>query len=341
MVSVVEEFVSVAPTDKDYLRGIVLFGRNVASYKFALAKSILEFAAEGREAVTIADLAVPFSRHICEHLATAPKQSTSKTSEFLTKCRSFNAGEIGQDELIKETTRLGFVNVIDAFHNIGGGELPTRFFEDRRSEPTPMITLTANALNLGPNNTPDLLDEVEARWALVETAWALGLSRYSIEYDNQTGFLTTSARRRSVTVARDALNGYQKGKCFYCFCPIGVQSGASNLAEVDHLFPHVLQRRQVLQNLDGVWNLVLACETCNRGPRGKHASIPHKNYVERLHRRNEYLIASHHPLRETLIQQTGQSAYTRKAFLQSTLSAAQIANPTQPWSTTPTDDPIL
>ena len=61
MVSVVEEFVSVAPTDKDYLRGIVLFGRNVASYKFALAKSILEFAAEGQEAVTIADLATGFA----------------------------------------------------------------------------------------------------------------------------------------------------------------------------------------------------------------------------------------------------------------------------------------
>jgi hypothetical protein len=33
---VVEEFIEITPTKESYLRGIVLFGRNVASYKFSM-----------------------------------------------------------------------------------------------------------------------------------------------------------------------------------------------------------------------------------------------------------------------------------------------------------------
>jgi hypothetical protein len=44
MPTVVDRFISVTPTTENYLRGVVLFGRNVASYKFALAKSLLELS---------------------------------------------------------------------------------------------------------------------------------------------------------------------------------------------------------------------------------------------------------------------------------------------------------
>ncbi len=40
MPTVVDRFISVTPTTENYPRGVVLFGRNVASYKFALAKSL-------------------------------------------------------------------------------------------------------------------------------------------------------------------------------------------------------------------------------------------------------------------------------------------------------------
>tara|TARA_Y100000031_G_scaffold116109_1_gene128627 strand:+ start:20 stop:289 length:270 start_codon:yes stop_codon:yes gene_type:complete len=74
-------FVNDGSTGVENWRGIVLFGRNVASYKFALAKSLLEVAAQGHEAVALADLAVPFSSHICEHLTHAagiPPGSSSR-----------------------------------------------------------------------------------------------------------------------------------------------------------------------------------------------------------------------------------------------------------------------
>ena len=61
---------------------------------------------------------------------------------------------------------------------------------------------------------------------------------------------------------------------------------------------------------------VLACIDCNRGVNGKFAKLPSLPLLERLHARNEYLITSHHPLRETLIVQTGNSTEKRQKFLQ-------------------------
>ena len=39
-------FISGESSEIDCWRGVVLFGRNVASYKFALAKSLLELSAD-------------------------------------------------------------------------------------------------------------------------------------------------------------------------------------------------------------------------------------------------------------------------------------------------------
>ena len=49
---------------------------------------------------------------------------------------------------------------------------------------------------------------------------------------------------------------------------------------------------------------------------GKFANLPALPLLQRLHDRNEYLITSHHPLRETLIVQTGNSLEKRRQFLQ-------------------------
>jgi hypothetical protein len=127
--------------------------------------------------------------------------------------------------------------------------------------------------------------------------------------------LNRRARRIDVTPSRAALNGYQKGTCFYCFALISIEDGSPNLADVDHFIPRVLGPSDQALNLDGVWNLVLACRACNRGPGGKHMRLPDHKYPERLHRRNEWFIESHHPLRETVIRQTRATAVERGRFL--------------------------
>ena len=46
-------FQEAQPSLESYWRSVILFGRNVASYKFALAKSLLEIAPTGRTDITL------------------------------------------------------------------------------------------------------------------------------------------------------------------------------------------------------------------------------------------------------------------------------------------------
>ena len=98
-------FVSDTTREKDEWRSIVLFGRNVATYKFALARSLIELARDGREAVTLEELAVPFARNLCQHLDEVETQGTFQHSRFLDACRYYNAGVIDHDELITATAQ--------------------------------------------------------------------------------------------------------------------------------------------------------------------------------------------------------------------------------------------
>ena len=336
----VDEFINVTPSTENYLRGVVLFGVNVASYKFALAKSIIELADGTRETISLDELAEPFSRHVSEHLRSSPRQATSSSSRFLEACRRFNEGDLDAEALRSATVRLGFNNVIDAFHVVGGTDIPVRFFIDERKTSINGIRVTPDAVTLATTGGAQALAEIEARWKLVETAWSLELAPSLIVYESDSGLLVPSIRRVSLTSARDALNGYQKGSCFYCFRPISTVPSRGELADVDHLFPHVLQRLGLVSNLDQVWNLVLACRTCNRGPSGKFDRTPDLDYVKRLYRRNEYLIASHHPLRDTLMNQTGSASQYRHAFLQEIYGKARTKQ-VAIWGTPAVADPAF
>ena len=125
-------FLEVNPTREDYWRSIILFGLNVASYKFALAKSLLEIATREQTFVRLDELAVPFARHISDHLKIAGKQATSSSSRFLDAVRQFNSGHLDQDKLVMTTVSIGFNNVIDAFHVVNRESISVRFFRDER-----------------------------------------------------------------------------------------------------------------------------------------------------------------------------------------------------------------
>ena len=320
MADSIEEFKEQYPSLDSYWRSIILFGRNSASYKFSFGKSLLEIALTGKSDITLEELAVPFSRHICEHIATAPRQATSQQSRFLQACKDFNAGKVTYQKLIDITVSLGFNNVVDAFHIVNNGAVPVEFYKKDYQPRSKKIILTDNIFEL--LETPyagNFAAETEARWNLVETSWELGISRnlLNVRYDDASEilYMDTSFKRKDVTSARGALNGYQKGKCFYCFDDINVSDVESNTCDVDHFFPHALQPFFPDVNLDGVWNLVLACPNCNRGEDGKFARVPATKYLTRLHKRNEFLISSHHPLRETIMKQTGMTETARRSFL--------------------------
>src|SRR5665647_824467 len=135
-------FQEAHPSLESYWRSVILFGRNAASYKFALAKSLLEIAPTGRTEITLEELADPFSRHLCEHIAHSPRQVTSPGSQFLDACRSYNDGTFTHEALLQATVQNGFNNVIDAFHIVNNGALPVQFYTKDYSARSRKIILT-------------------------------------------------------------------------------------------------------------------------------------------------------------------------------------------------------
>jgi 5-methylcytosine-specific restriction endonuclease McrA len=259
----------------------------------------------------------PFAEQICEHLAQVDKQTTSRSSQFLDACRAFNKGELPRDKLVQTTVKLGFNNVINAFHIVGWGPVPLRFFVDERTTGgSPAIRLTDDLQRLTGSFQGDAPSaEAESRWRLVETAWQLDLPRagVAVHADLTHNLLFVERRRRvNLTSVRPALNGYQKGRCFDCGVSVSLA-----LVDVDHFFPWILKDRGEMPDADGVWNLVLACQRCNRGEGGKFFAVPSARLIEKLHQRNNWLVESHHPLRETIMLQTGQTTEARASFLRS------------------------
>jgi hypothetical protein len=313
------DFHSREPSLEEYWRGIILFGRNVASYKFALAKTLLELKPASGQLLKLSDIAPVFARNIVEHIKHSPKQTTSPSSSYLKICDSFSKNQIDHQSLVESTVRLGFNNVIGAFHVVGSGEIGKKFYLDERSFNGGIRITDEFSMLLNNEQISNLILEAEARWRLVETAWELNLSSnlIAVNHDSSTNELFTldsTKRRKSVTSSRHALNGYQKGKCFYCDAAIFIDNNLN--ADVDHFFPHKLKFvPEIGSVVDGIWNLVLSCIDCNRGVDGKFDKLPSLTLLIKLSHRNEYLIKSHHPLRETLINQTGRVESDRKDFL--------------------------
>ena len=321
------KFCSKEPSLEECWRGIVQFGSNAATYKFALAKSLLELTDSGSDFIPLEELAEPYSQHIVEHVKGGRKQVTSSSSRFIDACKKFNSKEYSHDKLIGTTISLGFANVIDAFHIVNKEEISKRFFIDERTGSPKGIRLTENLFKLRELvSSENLKPEAEARWRLVETAWDLNISvrLLSVKHDldDEQLYFSNENRRVDVTKSRPALNAYQKGRCFYCSQYISLTPKSPFLAHVDHFFPHVLKQHGIQYNVDGIWNLVLSCAACN-GMAEKGSKIPPTTLLEKLYERNEFLMESNLPLRETITLQTGKNASQRRTFLQNVYNDAK------------------
>lgn len=317
------EFQINDPSLESQWRALILFGKNSATYKFAFAKSLLELVDKETTSITLSDLARPFSQNITEHLKHSDKQGSSNSSKFLNYCRDYNKGLVDEAHLLAQTEKLGFVNVVDAFQNVSGGQIPNLFYQKDYSNGNKKIIIADDLLKLKESfHFQNFENETEARWKLVETAWNLQInpSLLEVQYDEASSlfFLENDFMRRvDITSVRDSLNGYQKGKCFYSFLDISIIQGSPDICHVDHFLPHV--NKQIHwengANINGVWNLVLAHSSMNN-TKEKGAKVPDKKYLQRLFNRNEFYISSKHPLAETIINQTGLTKENRRNFLQ-------------------------
>jgi 5-methylcytosine-specific restriction endonuclease McrA len=309
---------------EEHWRRIVLFGKVTTCYKLALAKSLLQVASEGNDFVSRRELAVPYYRSICDHLRTADVQAhgpAMNRGTYLMRCRFYNAEEITEEEIIDTTASRdgGFRYVLDRFHYLVGADELTPFFEIGRSGRTGGLFLTDKMFELAEGiQVEALASETEARWNLVEEAWAhKGDLRVPLVYDSSRSLLVRERPgRRVVAILLPALSGYQSGCCFYCDRGIDiVDNEGERQCDVDHFLPFVLMARGFPNDLNHVWNLVLACSRCNRGEGGKRASIAHRRFLQKLSQRNNRFVYSHHPLREAIREETGFRNRQREAFL--------------------------
>ena len=101
--SPIDKYVRTGSPQESCWRSVVLFGKNTASYKFALAQSLLQLARQGKSSVALEELALPYAQQICRHAKAAPRQSTNRTNKFLQACAGFNEGSITQGQLIDTT----------------------------------------------------------------------------------------------------------------------------------------------------------------------------------------------------------------------------------------------
>ena len=310
-------------------RSIILLGNNTSCYKFALGKTVLEMNTSVSE-VDLRDIALPYAKNICEHLQIKDKQTTNPSSNFLDTCRKYNLKEVSEEKLIDVALKEGFRYVIDAFHNVNKNET-TRFFEDNRKKNNSII-FTDNFYNLlNEDKFQNLPKELNSRWNLWEDSIALGTNARLLKLDvNEHDYLTLMDV--PVTSARNAIIGYQEGRCFYCRKKLSLnRSHKKDACEVDHFFPKYLFgrfRKEIFQELNLVWNLVCACNDCN-GSSQKGKRLADLKFLKKLKIRNDLYAETPHPLSQYIMEQTGKTRKKREEFLRNMLKEAAIESGTK------------
>lgn len=310
-------------------RSIFLLGANSATYKFALAKALLELKNRSLTFISLEDLSPLFAKHLIKHIKSDKKQMTGKgTSKLLNALNLYAQNQISEDFMLNVTKAEGFKCVLDAFHNLPKNQKAIPFFEKAVQDRKQGILITDELFHLmNSDEYHNLSNEIEGRWNLVESAWTEE-STIHVQYDIDTENLyylkpvsnnsfMHSHLRTNLTPVRKPLNGYQKGKCFYCFKPISIESKQINTCDVDHVIPMSVQFGSTYDlQLNEIWNLVLACQECNRWEHGgKSGHMPLQKFIQRLYKRNEYFIESNHPLKENILLRTGNTSEKRLDFL--------------------------
>lgn len=283
-------------TPEENWRGIILLGKNTATYKLGLAKLIIDQVILENTHITMDNLSKSFFEIYKDRLKNNRPQlnHVSRKTVLEHVISKYNLGVISEQQAIDEIKNNAFNDVLPRFHTIDNVPVELNFYQfDFKNG----VVITDNAFIAIKSNVNYLLTEISTRWDLLEAAFEIKRSNGKLENDIREFYLLTGYRRTDITHLRLVLDGYQKGLCFYCGLPM-----AELNIEVDHVIP-----RQIIYH-DEVWNLVLTHSFCNRQ---KSDYLPSLNHIQNLINRNEFLIKSNHPLKDKIIRSLGSTPKKR------------------------------
>lgn len=292
-------------------------GDNTRTYKFALGSALLELGRQGHEIVPLRDVATSYASKLLDRTAGFPQARATNTlsnNDFLSILDRERAAsvDLGQptDALVDAAMKSIPGMVMQKFHNLRAvGEVAHTFYEIERHGAHRNVRLTDDLRTVA-TDPRTLMDELTARWSIVEASFDAGIGKSLIqsvvELDGVAS-IVSPGRRVALTSIRGAIAGFQHGRCSYCHQPlydldseVGGEPGISGKdVHVDHVVPFAWMKTGSWAgpNLNHVWNLVLACAPCNLA---KSSRQPTDDQLARLCARNDAIAGSPHPLRRTI-----------------------------------------
>jgi len=314
MKPIIKDYVEEEISPFSTLRTILLFGRNVSTYKFALADTLLQSPANS--SLSYKDLRDSFLKSLYKHYIINPNQYQAGSNSIT---RAFDQFSLDNDwdKVVPIAEKNIYNNVFDAFHNVGGSSIKKEHILFEHDQDNRQIILTDKLHQI--IETSDiaiqLTKENQSRWAVVEEAWKNKLSPNLLVYDNDKNIYSVVQGQKRVNLrsAVDVLIPYQHGRCFYCNKKLNVnaKSSENDFPDVDHVIPFSAFNNQIFTdkiNSNVIWNLVIACQECNRGNNGKFNTPPDKYYFEKLINRNILFTQEHkHSLKNTILMSLGAS----------------------------------
>lgn len=312
--------------NKDYWKGIILFGLNAATYKMALAKTLLEYSVKGTNKIQWTELSQTYLENYLERLKQnkMPQQGNPHRLTVMERiCNEYNLGKINYSQAIDKVAEKAFVDVIPRFQRIGTDKniVNEHFYEFDFGK---SITIKDALLNFTPKEFRELEDEASARWSLLEGAFSINQSQFELANDIREIYIHEGYERKLLTPNIPFLAGYQGNICFYCGEEI------EGKTHVDHVLP-----RQVV-NHDEIWNLVLSHEDCNLL---KSDRLVGPHFIEKLIARNENIMGSNHPWKKKIALALGSTPARRAKSINEHYDNVKTALGTYYWGGTESYNP--
>lgn len=285
-------------TNEDFVNDFIYIikkGRKDNTYKFALAKFLIDYANKVEDLQSKLDnntnyiieystIAKEFLRYYWHQIIKykiRQNYNTEKPPLIVQILKSVFANEktfksykdISEEIKLTAENQIAkkcFSEVIPRFQNIGEGNkvISKKTFYEYYYENKNKIKVYPQAIKFFKENSVFLNEAVILEWARFLEKINSGLPQLISKIEGIT------PQRSSLEKYRIILSKYFQN-CFYCEDTLTKEN--KKLVHVDHVIPwsYIYE--------DELWNLVLACEKCNRK---KYNSLPLDNYIKKLVDRN-------------------------------------------------------